>query len=212
MTTVQVEGGEGLPQEPATPQDSLMQEPMSVAPSAEQGRVVEAASDADEITRGEKIAIANFAAHHNIAVGEVTLKQVQDDSKGVFYWATVGGDWTARGKHGQAFSRAIRHDAQVQAMYRELDDCLAREFRQKWAMKQDFAFTHEEREIRSEYKKENIDAGKYVTRYQLSVLLGIAACPVGTDDRKKVLAQTDRYFQFAKTHGGIFYTYHEVFF
>ena len=117
------------------------------------------------------------------------LKMVEDDPKGIFYLASLKGDKTARGRNGQAFQRAIKHNEKARAMCSQLDDALAKEFRQKWALKHDFAFVHEEREIRAEYRKEATDAGKYFTKAQLAVSLGISAYPEGSAEREKVTQQ-----------------------
>jgi hypothetical protein len=93
---------------------------------------------AAEIGRGEQQAIANYAAAKNLPVAEVGLQMVQDDPQGIYFWATQAGDWGSRSPHGQAFKRAIKWCPQSQAIYGSLDDPLAREFRVKWSLAEDY--------------------------------------------------------------------------
>ena len=163
----------------------------------------------DEFTRGEAIAIANYADAKKVPSNQVTIADVENSEEGIFYWASVQGDWTARGRHGQAFARAMQHTqaAEARGIYPWLDGPLAREFRQKWSIRQDFEFVTEERVITSEYKKTDTELGKLVTKAQLAVALGINAYPPGSAEHTAVMHQTDQYFTFAKDAGGMFYAY-----
>ena len=58
------------------------------------------------------------------------------------------------------------------------------------------------------FAKEDIDAGEIVTKYQLYVLLGLAAFPTPCAERDAIIAQGDRYFDMAKEMGGRFYAHH----
>ena len=58
------------------------------------------------------------------------------------------------------------------------------------------------------FAKEDIDAGEMVTKYQLYVLLGLAAFPTPCAERDAIIAQGDRYFDMAKEMGGRFYAHH----
>ena len=155
------------------------------------------------------MAIQNYAQGKGVPKEQVSLQDVENSKEGIFYWATVDGDWRSRGKEGQAFHRAVRHNMQATEIYAVLDDSLAKEFRQKWSLRQSFEFVKEERTIRSEYSKTEEDAGRMVTKAQLAVALGVTAYPEGSPGHQDVHRQVDRYFDLSKQTGGRFFVYNK---
>ena len=65
-------------------------------------------------------------------------------------------------------------------------------------------FTSEKKVITLSYAKEDVDAGEMVTKYQLYVLLGLAAFPNDCPERRAIIQMGNQYIEMAISVGGRF--------
>ena len=114
---------------------------------------------------------AAYAKHHGVSPGDVTMAQLESN-EGIFHWASLGQDVSARGPPAQALKRALKWRPDMQASYSILLDSMKQEFRKGWCATRNFDFVDYKRTTTTSFLRRRDEAGKFVTRLQLESLLG----------------------------------------
>ena len=105
---------------------------------------------AEQGTALKERARQHYAQSNGLELSEVTLRMVEEDPKGLIWWAFDGqGGTNARSPVGQACRRACMANPEINEVYRWLPQPLQQQFRDGWAMTRSFEFMRESRKIES---------------------------------------------------------------
>ena len=126
-------------------------------------------------------AVVNYAIHHKVPAADVTREMVEKQP-GVFHWATVGQDTSARGPGAQAMKRALKWRPDLQQSYNLMLDSMKQEFRKAWCATKSFDFVTSQRTTSTSFMRRRDEAGKFVTRLQLLAIPG-SGCALHVDVR-----------------------------
>ncbi|CAE7266924.1 unnamed protein product, partial [Symbiodinium sp. CCMP2456] len=152
--------------------DAVMQEP--------------AAEGADLPEALQQKARGFYAAAHGLDLSSVTIQQVASSTEGVYFWATKDQDASARGSGSQQMKRAMKWRPDMAAAYAVLTDSMKQDFRRGWMATKKFDFVTSRRTSTTSFRKRREEAGKFVTRLQLTNILG------GTQE-PEAIQQASRY-------------------
>ena len=86
-----------------------------------------------------KLAVDNYAKHHQLNPDEVTPEQISKSEEGSYYWATVNQDLSARGPGSQALGRALQYRPDLKSSYAILLDSYKVDFRRAWMATRPFS-------------------------------------------------------------------------
>ena len=131
-----------------------------------------------------------YAKHHGVPPEGVTMAQLESN-EGIFHWASLGQDVSARGPAGQALKRALKWRPDMQASYNILLDSMKQEFRKGWCATRNFDFVEYKRTTSSSFLRRRDEVGKFVTRLQLESLLG-------GSDKPEACAQAANYISMCE--------------
>ena len=135
-----------------------------------------------------EVAITNFACHQGFPKAEVTEGMVQRSKEGVYYWATLKLDCSARGPGAQAMGRQFKYRPDMKAAYNVLLDSMKADFRRAWIATKSFDFTTTTRSTTNAFRKRREEIGRFVTKLQLEVILG-------GSDKEEATQQAGNYIQ-----------------
>ncbi|CAE7826908.1 unnamed protein product [Symbiodinium necroappetens] len=127
-----------------------------------------------------------YAAAHGLDLSSVTIQQVASSTEGVYFWATKDQDASARGSGSQQMKRAMKWRPDMAAAYAVLTDSMKQDFRRGWMATKKFDFVTSRRTSTTSFRKRREEAGKFVTRLQLTNILG------GTQE-PEAIQQASRY-------------------
>jgi uncharacterized protein YfiM (DUF2279 family) len=155
----------------------------------------------------QRFAMANFAIAAGRCESEVVLSEVENSPEGLYHWAWLKVDdkqsmFGSRKPLHQRFCRALAHNDDAAAIFKDLNDPLKLEFKAIWAIKKNFGFTSERRQISVSFKKKTEDQGKYLNELQI-------ARELGGNDSVEAQRQAVNYMQKCTEFGAPFILYNE---